>query len=190
MKEYEPLGATKTEKANVRIISATNRDLWSLVQSGQFREDLYFRLNVMRIGLPPLRERREDISLLIDHFVREFNAREGKDITGLTHSAMEILLNYDYPGNVRELKNIIEHAVILCQGDQISPDFLPAHFRGKKSVTAARNLDLQTMEEFEKEQILKTLKKHKGKIEKAAEEMGIHRTTLWRKMKKKGITQM
>ena len=106
-KEFEPLGGIRTEKVDVRIISATNRDLWSRVQSGEFREDLYYRLNVVTIDIPPLRERREDISLLIDHFVNQFNRVKGRNIAGFTQPAAEILLNHDYPGNVRELQNII-----------------------------------------------------------------------------------
>jgi transcriptional regulator with PAS, ATPase and Fis domain len=185
-KEYEPLGGTKTEKANVRIISATNRDLWSHVQSGEFREDLYYRLNVVTIDIPPLRDRREDIPLLVDHFLEHFNRIKGKKVTGLTHPALEILLNHDYPGNVRELQNIIEHAFILCKTTHIGLEHLPTYLTRKPHLKSGER-GRHALAEFEGELILETLRKHGGKIKEAAEELGIHRATLWRKMKKLNI---
>jgi PAS domain S-box-containing protein len=182
-KEYEPLGGTRTEKANVRIISATNKDLWSRVQSGEFREDLYYRLNVVTIDIPPLRERREDLPLLIDHFVRHFNRIKGKYLDGLTHPALEILLNHDYPGNVRELQNIIEHAFILCKTTHIDLEHLPVYLKRKPNLRSGER-GRHALAEFEGELIIETLRKHGGKIKEAAEELGIHRATLWRKMKK------
>jgi transcriptional regulator with PAS, ATPase and Fis domain len=133
-KEYEPLGGTRTEKADVSIISATNRDLWSRVHSGEFREDLYFRLNVVTIDIPPLRERPEDTPLLVDHFLRHFNRIKGKSIAGLTQPAMQILLNHDYPGNVRELGNILEHAFILCKTHHIGPVCIPTYLSRKSTL--------------------------------------------------------
>ncbi len=185
-KEYEPLGGTKTEKANVRIISATNQNLWSRVRAGEFREDLYYRLNLFTIDLPPLRDRREDIPLLIDHFLKRFNHTRGKDLKGFTHSALEILLNHDYPGNVRELQNIIEHAYVLSKKNHIGPESLPIYLR-KRYPSEDGHKGRKTVEEFEKELILETLRKNNGKIQDAAEEIGIHRATLWRKMKRMKI---
>jgi PAS domain S-box-containing protein len=127
-KEYEPLGATCSIKANVRIIAATNKDLSQLLARGTFREDLYYRLNVVKIGLPPLSERREDIPLLADHFIHQFNLKKGKKIKGLTDHVLSMLMEYEFPGNVRELENLIEHAFILCHGSQIEAKHLPKEF--------------------------------------------------------------
>ena len=124
-KEYEPLGSTSPKKTDVRVIAATNRDLSKLVSEGKFRLDLFYRLNVVRIDLPPLSQRREDIPLLINAFLQKFNARMGRQISGLSEEALRFLLNYDYPGNVRELENIIEHAFVLCPGNRIDMDCLP-----------------------------------------------------------------
>jgi PAS domain S-box-containing protein len=194
-KEYEPLGGTRTEKADVRVVSATNKNLWSQVQLGEFREDLYYRLNLFPIEIPPLRDRPEDIPLLIEHFLSRFNHTKGRTIAGLTHSAMEILLNHRYPGNVRELQNIIEHAFILCKKSHIGPESLPAYLKKKHSYryengdaeNGKRPLD--ALDDFEKGLILETLQKHGGKLEETAREMGIHRATLWRKMKKMKIAK-
>jgi PAS domain S-box-containing protein len=182
-KEYEPLGGTRTEKADVRIISATNRNLWPLVQAGKFREDLYYRLNLFTMEIPPLRDRPEDIPLLIDHFLARFNSTKGKTVVGFTQSAMEILLNHAYPGNVRELQNIIEHAFILCKTSSIGPECLPLYLQ-KRSFPVAGARGRKAVREFEKELILSALRRHGGKVHRAAKEMGVHRATLWRKMKK------
>jgi PAS domain S-box-containing protein len=182
-KEFEPLGGIRTEKVDVRIISATNRDLWSRVQSGEFREDLYYRLNVVTIDIPPLRERPEDIPLLIDRFVGQFNKIKGRNIAGFTQPALEILLNHDYPGNVRELQNIIEHSFILCKTSSIGPEYLPTYLRKKRPVKTDVK-GVRAVDEFEHELIAETLRKYDGKVKEAAEELGMHRSTLWRKMKK------
>jgi transcriptional regulator with PAS, ATPase and Fis domain len=187
-KEYEPLGSIKTEKANVRIISATNRNLWAMVQAGAFREDLYYRLNVITVNIPPLRERKEDIPLLIEHFMDLFDQTiEGK-INGITSSAMKILLNHDYPGNVRELENIIEHAYILCRESYITPKNLPDYLTDRFASRSVKGKKMEVVSSFEKELIEDTLKQHGGSITRAAEELGIHRSTLWRKMKKNNIS--
>ena len=185
-KEYEPLGGTRTEKADVRVVSATNKDLWSQVQSGEFREDLYYRLNLFPIEIPPLRDRPEDIPLLIDHFLARFNHTQGRRITGLTHASLEVLLNHAYPGNVRELQNIIEHAFILCKTGHIGPDCLPAYLR-KKDLRKNNGRGKKALDEFERELIVETLQKHDGKLQETADEIGIHRATLWRKMKRMRI---
>jgi len=182
-KEFEPLGGIRTEKVDVRIISATNKDLWSRVQSAEFREDLYYRLNVVTIDIPPLRERPEDVPLLIDRFVGQFNKIKGRNIAGFTQPALEILLNHDYPGNVRELQNIIEHSFILCKTGHIGPKYLPTYLR-KRSPMKTDIKGARAVDEFEHELILEILRKHDGKVKEAAEELGMHRSTLWRKMKK------
>ena len=187
-KEYEPLGSIKTEKANIRIVSATNRDLWAMVQARTFREDLYYRLNVITINIPPLRERKEYIPLLIEHFMDLFDQTiEGK-INGITSSAMKILLNHDYPGNVRELENIIEHAFILCRENYITPKNLPDYLTDRFSSHSVKGKKMEVVSSFEKELIEDTLKQYGGSITRAAEELGVHRSTLWRKMKKNNIS--
>ena len=187
-KEYEPLGSIKTEKANVRIISATNRDLWAMVQTREFREDLYYRLNVITVNIPPLRERKEDIPLLIEHFMDLFDQTiEGK-INGITSSAMKILLNHDYPGNVRELENIIEHAYILCRENYVTPKNLPDYLTDRFASHSVKGKKMEIVSSFEKELIEDTLKHYGGSITRAAEELGVHRSTLWRKMKKNNIS--
>ena len=187
-KEYEPLGSVQTEKANVRIISATNQDLWSMVQAGEFREDFYYRLNVITITIPPLRERKEDIPILIDHFIEIFNQPLETKINGVNSSAMKILLNHDYPGNVRELENIIEHAFILCRENYITPKNLPDYLSDQLSAPSIKGNRREMVDNFEKKLIEETLKQNRGNLQQAAKALGIHRSTLWRRMKKNNIT--
>ncbi len=188
-KEYEPLGSTSPRKTDVRIIAASNRDLSKLVSEGKFRDDLFYRLNVVKIELPSLSQRSEDIPLLIDHFIQKFNAKMRKQITGITDPALRVLLNYDYPGNVRELENIIEHAFVLCKKERIDLDCLPKEL---SKATTEMETSLSQKEEgpfgrAEAEVIEGVLKKYQGNRVKAAKELGIDRTTLWRKMKKYGL---
>lgn len=186
-KEYEPLGATATVRADVRIVAATNQDLLAMVERREFREDLYYRLNVIRIELPALSERREDIPLLVDHFIHRFNLRMGKRIEGVSGEVMDILMQYDFPGNVRELENIIERTVVLCRGPQIQPEHLPAEISGgilKEPAGSPRESQLESMES---RIIRQVLEKHGGHRGKASGELGIDRSTLWRKMKKYGL---
>jgi len=187
-KEYEPLGSVQTEKANVRIIAASNRNLRVLVQSGDFREDLYYRLNVITLNISPLRERKEDIPLLIEHFMDSFNQTVEGKINGISTPAMKLLLNHGYPGNVRELENIIEHAFILCRENYIAPKHLPDYLtdRFPRQTVKGKKLE-ELVDSFEKELIEETLKQYGGNIERVAEELGVHRSTLWRKMKKNNI---
>jgi len=181
---YEPLGATESVQADVRIVAATNRDIEKLVKSGEFREDLYYRINVIRIKLPPLRERKEDIPLLIGHFIRHFSNLKKKLITDISPDALAILMSHDYPGNIRELENIIEHAFVLCRGTVINIDNLPENIRPKEVKPIA---ELTSMDDLEAVFITKALRRNNFNRKKTAEELGIHKTTLWRKMKKLGI---
>jgi len=182
---YEPLGGTATEKADVRFIAATNKDLEALVREGKFREDLYFRINVVKIKLPPLRDRKEDIPLLIEHFIERFNRITAKDITGVTPDAMSVLMAYDYPGNIRELENIIEYAVVVCNGRFIDVKDLPEFLRGKEGLKFQK--DLRDLKELEREFIKEALKRHNWNRKKTATYLGIHPTTLWRKIKRLNI---
>ena len=183
-KEYEPLGGTRPVKADVRVIAATNRDLGAMVGSGEFRTDLYYRLNVMEISLPPLAERREDIPLLLEHFIERFNAEKGRHIVGVTPEGLRRLVEYDYPGNIRELENLIERAFILCKSDRITEACLPPHVRAPADPPAAPSPDATASEP---ERILNALRAHDGRRDRAAAALGIDKSTLWRKMKKHGI---
>ncbi|HXK66314.1 MAG TPA: sigma 54-interacting transcriptional regulator [Spirochaetota bacterium] len=176
-KEYEPLGDTKPKKANVRIIAATNKNLREEVAAGNFRDDLYYRLNVIGLRLPSLSQRKEDIPLLVEHFIKKYNTLKGKSIEGVSDDAMNILLNYDYPGNIRELENIIEHAFVLCHEAYIKLEHLPAYVYG---ITPVSTLSL---EEMEKTMIKQALARYSNKKDAAAA-LGIDTSTLWRKIKK------
>ena len=180
---YEPLGGTRHIKADVRIIAATNRILINEVRSGNFREDLYYRINVMNISLPSLASRSEDIPLLVDHFIKKYNVLRGKNIEGVTDEVMNILMDYSFPGNVRELENIIELAFVLCRDAYISRSHLPHHFRAAEMVPG-ENL---TLDEMERIYIRRALDRNAGNRAKTARDLGIDASTLWRKMKKKGI---
>ncbi len=182
---YEPLGGTETISTNARIITATNQNLAGLVKDGKFRQDLYYRINVIRLFLPPLRERKEDIPLLIDHFLGLFSAMKNKTISDIAPAAMAILLDHDYPGNIRELRNIIEHAFVLSRSSVIGVDDLPDYLRPD---TPTAPDDAPSLEELESRLILSALRKHNWNRGDAAAELGIHKTTLWRKMKRFGIT--
>ncbi len=184
-REYEPLGGVKTLKADVKVISATNKELYNEVQKGSFRDDLYYRLNVVNIKLPSLSERREDIPLLTKHFINRYNKRQGKEIEGASDNVMNILMTHNYPGNIRELENIIEHAFVLCKEKYIQAIHLPAHFREDQDVA---RIDM-TLDEVEKLHILKTLEKNSWNRTKAANELGIDTSTLWRKIKKYEINE-
>jgi len=183
-KEYEPLGSTGTVKANVRIIAATNKDLLSGIANGSFRDDLYYRLNVVNIKLQPLSERREDIPLLVNHFIKKYNAIKGKHIEGISDEVMNILMDYNYLGNIRELENIIEHAFVLCRDAYIARSHLPQHLRGEK----INGMSKMSLSEMERVYIIAALEKHSGNKSRAAKELGINTSTLWRKMKKYEIT--
>ena len=190
-KTYEPLGSTKTVSADVRIVSATNRNLEQLVSRGQFREDFYYRINVVKIDLPPLRERRDDIPLLIEHFIRRLRTIREKDISTLSSEAMNILMRYDFPGNVRELQNIIEHAFVLCPGGMIQSEHLPQTLlpesEKKPVVLPSSPLPKSPLVDIERRHIFEILRKNGWNRAEAARELGIHKTTLWRKIKRLGL---
>jgi PAS domain S-box-containing protein len=187
LKEYEPLGSNATERVDVRIIAATNRDLMEMMHRREFREDLFFRINVVRLKIPPLRDRREDIPPLLDHFIGRINLKQSKQVKKVSSSALKILLNYDYPGNVRELENIIEHAMILTKGIEIQARHLPSYLTAKGGDQSARSIegqDLAVLEAVERDLVVRSLERHRGRTADAAAELGIHRSTLWRKMKR------
>jgi PAS domain S-box-containing protein len=185
-KEYEPLGSTSPRKTDVRIIAATHQDLSKLVSEGKFRDDLFYRLNVVRIELPPLSQRKEDIPLLIDAFIQKFNAKMGKQMMGVSDQALRLLLQYDFPGNVRELENIIEHAFVLCGGNRIEIDCLPKErTMNREEIKSIKPLEEKyPFEKAEAEVLERTLKKHQGNRIHTARELGISRATLWRKIKR------
>ncbi|MBD3266784.1 AAA domain-containing protein, partial [bacterium] len=188
-KMYDPLGSTHSVKADARIITATNKDVSGLVEQGTFREDLYYRVNVMKIDLPPLRERKEDIPFLVDHFINRFNRIFNKEISTLAPDTLGILVGHDYPGNIRELENIMEHAFVLCSGSKIEPRHLPG-FLHPASVSHSNSQPTQkaaTMHEVEKQLILDTLQRNNWNRKSTADELGIHKSTLFRKIQKLGI---
>lgn len=183
-----PLGGTSPVRVDVRIIAATNRPLEELVHAGRFRDDLYYRLNIIKIQLPSLRERREDIPLLIDHFIGRLNSLKGKRILGVSPRVMEILMNYEYPGNIRELENILEHSYVLCRGKIIDEAHLPKEIL--LQVSASRDLKATKASPRELEEAMRirqALEAHNGKKILAAKELGVSRVTLWRRMRRMGI---
>jgi PAS domain S-box-containing protein len=184
---YEPLGSNTSVRANVRVIVATNRDLLALVRAGSFREDLYFRLNVLQIDIPPLCERVEDIALLVDHYVRVFRESTGKPIEGFADDALGLLSQYPFPGNVRELENIVERAFILCQGDRIGVEHLPPSVLHAQRAGAPAAVPA-SLAGAELAAVRAALARHGGNRSRAAAELGIHRTTLLRKLQRFGLT--
>ena len=179
-KTYEPLGGIKTLKADVRIVAATNRRLETMIKEGTFRQDLFYRINVIELEIPPLRERMEDLPLLVNHFIRRFSAIHDKNISGIANDALSVLISHDYPGNVRELENIVEHGCVLCPDNLIRTKHLPEWLRPRiENTMIASNLA-----EVEKQFIISILKKNKWNRLATAKELKIHKTTLFRKMKK------
>ena len=182
-KTYEPLGSVETVPSDVRIIAATNRRLQELVKEGKFREDLYYRINVIRMELPPLRDRMEDIPLLADHFIHHFNLLQKKEIAGLSGEALACLVSYDYPGNVRELQNIIEHAFILCKSGLIEPHHLPENLCLSRGMESSGRNETMNMKDLEAVFITNMLRRHQWNRIKTAKALGIHKSTLFRKIK-------
>lgn len=182
--EFRRVGANKTLKANVRIITATNRNLDNVMMKGSFREDLFYRLNVINIEIPPLRERKEDIHPLAEYFIKKYGRKISKRIMALDRGAEEILLRYDWPGNVRELENVIERAVILCDSDVISGEDLAV----TGNVFPHKNNSFPQLREVEKDYILAVIKQTGGNQTEASKLLGVDRKTLYLKLKKYGIT--
>lgn len=186
-KVYEPLGSNSPIQADVRIIAATNKNLLEQVQKGEFRDDLYYRLNVVNILLPPLRERLEDIPLLIEHFVKKFRAEKQKDIVGVSDEVVTLLMKYDYPGNIRELENIIEYGFILCPGGFIQLGHLPETFGEQDQQLDSPLLSAyegQSLEKIEKSAIHLSLQRNKWKKMLTCRELGISKDTLRRKIER------
>jgi PAS domain S-box-containing protein len=190
-KEFYLLGSRHTVKVDVRIISASNRNLENLVAKRLFREDLYYRLNVFRIELPELRDRRVDLPILIGHILRRLSAANGSRLPEVSEKVMEILLNYNYPGNVRELENILEHALIICQEDTIQrthlPEYLQARPGARKAISLGFAEPASPPENEERAELVAALQKFNMHRQKTARALGVDRTTLWRKMKKYGL---
>jgi formate hydrogenlyase transcriptional activator len=187
--EFERLGSTRTIHVDVRLIAATHRDLESMIRNNQFREDLFYRLRVFPIEIPPLRERREDIQLLVHFFVARLSRRMQKRIRSVPRPAMEALVNADWPGNIRELENFIERCVILTQGDELNVPRAELNRSAGRTVVAAAS----TFEQAERQAIVDALKGTSGKIAGkggAAERLGLKRTTLQNKMRRLSITRV
>ncbi len=180
--EFEKVGGEKTLKTDVRVIAATNRNLEEEIKAGRFREDLYYRLNVVRLEVPPLRERKEDIYLLITEFLNQFNQENGKHVEGFSNEARNKIVSYDWPGNIRELRNCVESAVVMCRGNVIEASDLPLNIQKVSSDSSVEIPIGSTMSDAEKAMILATIAHCNGNKSKAADVLGIGRKTLLRKL--------
>jgi PAS domain S-box-containing protein len=188
-KQFERVGDSQTRGVDVRLLCATNRNLKELVGSGCFREDLYYRINVVTVSLPPLRERDEDIPLLVEHFMQKFRAETGKHAEKVSQKAMDLLIDYQWPGNVRELENAIGHAFVHCSGTVLLPEHLPQDLLDAVKGSGSDRVRIGSLEDMEKTAIAEMLKKCKGNRSLAARRLGIGRSSLWRKLKKYGLTE-
>jgi len=184
---YDVVGGTRTLRADVRVIVATHRDLERRVEEGTFRADLYYRINVVRIEVPPLRERREDVSLLVDHFVARLNRLQGKSIRGAAPEVLGLLMAYDFPGNVRELENILEHAFVLCDGDRLELGHLPPQFLARRGSRAASPAIRDAARAVEAGIITEALGRNGFDRLATARALGIHKSTLHRKIRALGL---
>lgn len=182
---FTPLGTNRSQKSDFRLVTATNLELKTLLQQNRFRDDLYYRLNVVKISLPPLRERKEDIPVLIDHFLHKFNVIKCRSISGVSPDVLNILLDYPFPGNIRELENIIEYAFVACRGTLIGREHLPKEICEE---TRDANRAPRSENHPEAEKIRAVLARCKGNRLEAARMLGMSRTTLWRKIGKFGLT--
>jgi PAS domain S-box-containing protein len=180
---YDPVGGTATQRADVRVIAATHRDLEKGVAEGTFRADLYYRIDVVRIEVPPLRERREDIPLLVDHFVARLNRIQGRQIRGVHPEALGLLMGYDFPGNVRELENILEHAFVLCDGSRLELRHLPRHFLARCGQEAPSPAIREAARAAEAGLIMEALRRHGFDRLATARALGVHKSTLFRKIR-------
>jgi two-component system response regulator HydG len=189
-REFEPLGGSETVQVDTRVIAATNRNLEEEIHAGRFREDLYYRLNVVKIEVPSLQERREDIPLLADFFLKHYAQKNRRHIKGLAPRALDLLMRYDWPGNVRELENVVERAVILVRGETIMPDALPEALQTQGEAPGPAAIELRpgrSLKEVEREMILRTLEDMDGNRTRAAIVLGISRRTLQLKLKEYGV---
>ncbi len=188
-REFQRVGGNQTIRSDVRIISATNRDLKALVKEGLFREDLFYRLNVVMMAIPPLRERKEDIAVLIDHFLKRYAKENDKAISGVSSEAQDLLLKHDYPGNVRELENIIERAVVICRDEVISVEDLPFtdHRGGSEGHAVGDGMLRGSIEELERKLIVDAMEKTRDHQTRAADLLGISERMLRYKLKKYGL---
>ncbi len=184
---YEPLGGVEPVEADVRVVVATHRDLTKLVEDGSFRKDLFYRINVIQLELPSLRERREDIPLLVEHFIGRFNRLQGKDVIGVSREVLAVLMKHDYPGNARELENIIERAFVLCRGGVIEMRHLPPELGRDQNARPGASSSGMTLSTMESLHIADSLRRNEGNRKAAAEELGIHPSTLFRKIRDLGI---
>ncbi len=188
--ELEKVGDTRRIKVDIRLIAATNKDLKKAVETKEFRQDLYYRLRVVPIELPPLRERKDDIPLLVNHFIHRFNTEMGRKVIRVAPEAMEILMAYDFPGNIRELENIIEHVMVFCSGEVLEAEHIQKNIQPTRKdmigVAVEGEDPLQTMEQ---ELIVKVLNQTSWNYKKTAEKLKMSRTTLWRKLKTYGLTK-
>jgi len=182
IQEFNRVGSAKVRKVDVRVLAATNQNLKERVKTGRFREDLFYRLNVIRIALPPLRERAEDIPLLAEHFLERYAQETNKKFKGFSREALDLLRDYPWPGNVRELKNAVERAVVLCKGQTVEADDLPVYGAPSEEAQAERSLEGQ-----EKEQVARVLRETHWNLSKAAEVLGISRGTLYAKISRYGL---
>lgn len=185
--EYVPLGSVKSEKANIRIIAATNKNLSDMVETGDFRQDLYYRINIVHMVLPPLRERMEDIPLLVNRFIEKLNRLKGRNISGIEHEALEYFMRYSFPGNIRELENIIEHAFVLCREGLINVSHLPGNII-PDYLTVTKNESISgAVRSAEAQTIMAALKRNNYNRSATAKELGLHKSTLFRKIKRLGL---
>ncbi|HLC21754.1 MAG TPA: sigma-54 dependent transcriptional regulator [Candidatus Methylomirabilis sp.] len=191
-REVRRVGSNRIIEVDVRVISATNRDLAHSVATGEFREDLYYRLNVISIPLPPLRDRKGDTPLIAHHYLKKYAASSGKEVKGIMPEAIRLLEEHAWPGNVRELQNVIERAVVLAEHEMLRPQELPEHIRIKVEAASPKDLPLKRAKEqwaasFERDYLIQLLKRHDGNISQAAKTAGVDRKTVHRLMKKYGI---
>ncbi len=186
-KEFDPIGSSKPEQVDIRIIAATNKDLEEEISNGHFREDLYYRLNVVVLDLPQLCERKDDIRPLVDHFIKKYATRNNRIVKGFTSEAYSILLNHNWPGNIRELENVVERAIILSNDEYIAENALPENLKPADFFyKEKRSQKLKTLKEMEKEMILKVVEETNGNRTHSAEILGISRRTLQLKLKEYG----
>jgi PAS domain S-box-containing protein len=184
-KEFQPLGTVEKMRTDTRIIAATNRDLTNMIENGDFRRDLFYRINIIRLQLPPLRERMEDIPLLIERFIKKMNHIKGGAVSNVSKEAMSLLLGHDYPGNIRELENIIEHGFVLCREGELELSHLPSYLdQARSNQSAVRSSMVAEIRSTEEEIIAEALKRNNYNRLAAANDLGIHKSTLFRKIKK------